>query len=235
MDGVVARALEDTRILVQGGVGGLLVENFGDVPFFPERVPPETIAAMAITVREVVRISPVPVGVNVLRNDAGAALAVAAAAGARFIRVNVHTGMMYTDQGPLPGRAHRTLRTRQGLAPSVSILADILVKHATPPPGLTLEVAARETWSRGQADGLVLTGRETGMPADPEALSTLRKSLPADSKVWVGSGVTSETVAGLLRQADGIIVGSALREGGVAGSPVDPGRVRSFMDAANGR
>ena len=50
-----------------------------------------------------------PVGVNVLSNDAASALAIAAATDARFIRVNVHTGSMNTDQGPIHGRAHETL------------------------------------------------------------------------------------------------------------------------------
>ena len=131
---VVARAVEEARILSEEGMDGVMVENYGDIPFHPGAVPPETVAAMAVVVRAVMEAVEVPVGVNVLRNDAHGALAVAAATGARFIRVNVHTGAMWTDQGLIQGRAHETLRLRRTLAPGVAILADVLVKHSTLPP-----------------------------------------------------------------------------------------------------
>ena len=117
---------------------------------------------MAVAVREIADSTSLPVGVNVLRNDAEAALAVAAAAGGRFIRVNVHVGSMFTDQGLLTGEAYKTLRKREALGLPVLILADVMVKHATPPPGLTLESAARDCWFRGLADALIVTGSETG-------------------------------------------------------------------------
>src|SRR5438045_3541481 len=98
MDDVVERAVADAAVLEAAGLDGLLVENYSDVPFYPEAAPPETIAALAVCVREVVRATNLPVGVNLLRNDAAGALAAAHAAGARFIRVNVHAGVMATDQ-----------------------------------------------------------------------------------------------------------------------------------------
>ncbi len=170
-------------------------------------------------------------GVNVLRNDAGAALAVAAATGARFIRVNVHTGGMHTDQGWIEGRAAETLRLRARLCPEVAVLADVLVKHATPPPGLGLVEAARDAWERGLADGLIVSGAATGAPASLDDVRRVRDALP-EAPVLVGSGVTAETVRAALDVAHGVIVGSALEEGGVAGRPVDAGRVRRLMDAA---
>jgi membrane complex biogenesis BtpA family protein len=216
---------------MEGGVDGILVENYGDRPFFPWNVPPETVAALAVVVAQVVAGARVPVGVNVLRNDAAAALAVAAATGARFIRVNVHMGVMVSDQGLLQGRAYETLRTREALSPSTAILADVLVKHAVPPPGLTLQAAARDTWMRGLADGLVLSGPETGWPVDPHDLHEVRRALPPDAKIWIGSGANRTTARSFLDQADGVIVGSALQRGGIAGSGVELRRVRAFMRA----
>ncbi len=231
MDEVLARASKEATRLTEGALDGILVENFGDTPFFPDRVPPETVAAMAVVVREVVRSSPLPVDVNVLRNDAQAAVAVAAGAGARFVRINVHTGSMFTDQGLVQGQAHRTLRQRKGLGISLPILADIMVKHATPPPGLTLESAARDTWFRGMATGLVLTGSETGKSVDLEIFRQVRESLPAEAKMWIGSGATPETASDLIHAADGIIVGSALRTVGTAGAGIDASRLRAFMES----
>ena len=100
------------------------------------------------------------VGVNVLRNDAATALGIAAATGARFVRINVHTGAMVTDQGVIEGRAAETLRERARLGlDHVRVFADVHVKHATPFAGERLEDAARmrrseaaraDSWSPGR-------------------------------------------------------------------------------------
>ncbi len=232
MDELIATAAEDARHFVEGGLDGILVENFGDAPFFPGTVPPETLAAMAVVVKEIVGTAPVPVGVNVLRNDASGAIAVATASGAGFVRVNVHTGSMFTDQGLIQGEAHRTLRMRSSLGTQVAILADVLVKHAIPPAGATLEAAARDTWLRGLADGVILTGAETGSAIDLQELERIKHSLPVEGKVWIGSGATPQTAAELLAAADGLIVGSTLKCRGQAGNRVDASRVQAFMAGA---
>jgi len=229
MEPVVTRALREATILQEEGLDGILVENFNDAPFFPDAVPPETVASLSVVVESVVKNSSVPVGVNVLRNDARSAMAVAAATNASFIRVNVHTGVMFTDQGMIQGKAHDTLRQRAALGIDVAILADVLVKHATPPHGLTLEAAARDAWFRGLADGIILTGRETGSPVRVEEIRRLREALPPEGRIWVGSGATRDTVGTLREAADGIIAGSALQRGGRAGGGVERRRVRAFM------
>lgn len=232
-EAVLERAIADARTLAEGGVDAVLVENYGDVPFHPRRVQPVTIAAMTRAVSAVRQSVECPVGVNILRNDAAAALAVAAVTGARFIRVNVHTGGMLTDQGWIEGRAAATVRLRATIAPAVAILADVLVKHATPPAGLGLAAAARDAWHRGLADALIVSGDATGATTDLEQVRAVRAAVPS-APVLVGSGVTHETVAGALRTAHGVIVGSALEAEGEAGRPVDPERVRRLVEAVRG-
>ena len=139
---IVERAVEDAVVLEQSGFDAVLVENYGDAPFFADRVPPVTVASLARMVAAVRSSVDIPVGVNVLRNDAIAALSIAAACDARFIRVNVLSSMMYTDQGPIVGQAARLSRLRAALNPEIEVLADLFVKHATPPPGLRIEDAA---------------------------------------------------------------------------------------------
>lgn len=230
MDRVLERALVDARHLAEGGMDGILIENFLDAPFFGSQAPPETVAAMSRIVASVCATVDVPVGVNVLRNDARGALGVAAATGASFIRVNVHTGIMWTDQGSIQGNAADTLRARVVLAPDVAILADVLVKHATPPPGLTLEDAAADTWGRGLADGLLVSGSGTGKATDLEHVRRVREAVPA-APVLVGSGVGIDTVRDVLVAADGVVVGTALTREGRAGSGIDPARVRRLVEA----
>jgi uncharacterized protein len=233
LDAVLRRAQDDARHLAGGGLDGLLVENFLDAPFHPDAVPPETVAALTRAVLHVKEAAPgLPVGVNVLRNDARSALAVAAATGAAFVRVNVHTGTMWADQGPLIGRAHETLRTRAALRLDCAIWADVHVKHAMPPAGATVEEAAQDAWDRGLADTLVVSGIRTGQATDPARIRAVRRAVP-DAEVWVGSGATADNVAALFEVADGLIVGSALQRGGRAGAGVEAARVSHFMEAVD--
>lgn len=232
MDEVLERALMDARTLADGGLHGVIVENYGDVPFYPMSVPPETVAAMSAVVSAVRKEVTIPVGVNVLRNDGVAALAVAVATGAVFVRVNVHTGSMFTDQGLLQGNAHELLRRRAALRTPLAVFADVFVKHGTPPPGTRLEEAARDARHWGLADVLIVSGDATGHATDPAAVARVKEAVPG-VPVWVGSGATPETIGLHLRTADGVIVGSAIEKDRIAGGPVDAERVRHLMDAAS--
>jgi uncharacterized protein len=219
LDEVLEAALADARAIRDGGCDGFAIENFGDRPFTRGRVEAETVAAMTRVITLVTREVKLPFGVNVLRNDALSALAIAAATGAAFIRVNVHTGAAVTDQGIIEGDAYATLRKRAALAPDVLIFADYLVKHATP----LGEVSAKDLRERGLADALIVTGSETGAAADPARLRSLRE---LDAPLLLGSGLTAEN-AGEFAEADGAIVGTSLKTGGV----VDPARVEAVVRA----
>ena len=227
---LAAWAVEQTSLMAEAGLDGVIVENYGDAPFFKQRVPAETVAAMAVVVASVVSSTSLPVGVNVLRNDARAALALCAATGARFFRVNVHVGAMLTDQGSIEGQAARTLRSRRALAPGCALLADVHVKHATPPAGWKLDQAARDTWDRGGADALIVSGTATGRRTELARLETVRNAAP-DAPLLVGSGLNEENAAELLTVADGAIAGSALQHDGVAGRGVDPRRAKALVAA----
>jgi uncharacterized protein len=208
-----------------------VVENFGDAPFFGDAVPPETIAAMARVLGRLPRGDAL-VGANVLRNDARAALGLAAAFELDFIRVNVHVGAAVTDQGVLEGRAAETLRARQALGARVAILADVDVKHAAPlGPARPLAEVAEETAGRGLADGLIVSGSGTGAPTALEDLRVVKGACP-QAPIFVGSGLTVATAAEALAIADGAIVGTALKRGGDLAAPVDIDRVRALVEAA---
>lgn len=230
-----ATALADARALLDGGMDALLIENHGDAPFTPGRVAAATVAAMAIAVAEIRRAAPaVPLGVNVLKNDARAALAIAAAAGAQFIRVNVHAGAVVADQGIVQTDAYRTLRDRRLLDADVRIFADVQGKHAVPVAPVELELEARDLVHRGLADALVVSGRATGEATAIADIKRVRSAVP-EVPVLVGSGVTADTVAELLSLADGVIVGTSLKRDGDVRQPVDAARVRRLVAAARGR
>ena len=227
MKAVLKRAQEEAQALEEGGADGIIVENFGDAPFPPGPVRPETVAAMSLAVQAVGQTVGLPTGVNVLRNDPHSALAVAVATGARFIRSNVHYGAMVADEGILQGMAHETLRYRRylGAEERVKIFADVLVKHAVPLGSGDIAQVAKETPYRGLAGALIVTGPSTGTPALPEDVAKVKGAV-RDVPVLVGSGVDDDNADAFLALSDGAIVGTSLKVDGVIHNPVDPARVR---------
>ena len=230
MESVIEFAVNDARAYERGGAHAVFVENFGDVPFTKGDVAPETIAAMAAAGRAVRQAVNLPIGFNVLRNDARAALALCAVCGGAFIRVNVHTGAMLTDQGLIEGNAYETLRYRERICPRAQIFADVHVKHAVPLGNWTIEDAARDTVERGLADALIVSGAGTGLQADLADVERVRRTAPA-TKILLGSGTTLANVRDFLPAADGFIVGSSLKLGGKLSAPVDPKRVAALARA----
>ncbi len=234
MAAVRERALADAAAYAGAGFDGLIVENHGDIPFRkPEAMGHETAACMAVLAERVIAETGLPVGVNVLANDAASALAVAAASGARFIRVNQWCNAYVANEGLIEGPAAEALRYRRALgAEAVAVFADSHVKHGS--HAITADRSVAELtrdieWSG--ADAVIATGQRTGDAARPEELAEVRgaTALP----VLVGSGVTPENVGAVLSVADGVIVASALKEGGVWWNPVAPERCRGFMAAVS--
>jgi membrane complex biogenesis BtpA family protein len=223
-------AVQDADHLESGGVDGLMVENFGDVPYKKKEVGPEIISTMAVIVADVVDAVKIPVGVNVLRNDFKAALAIAHVAGGKFIRSNVFIDATVTDQGLIEASAPELLRYRQYLGAEVKIFADVQGKHGVPLGNRPIEQSAMDAAYRGLADTLIVSGPRTGTEPELRDLAKVRKAVP-DRPVFVGSGINEENVSKLLRQVDGAVVGTSLKLNGVVSNPVDEKRVKALMTA----
>jgi len=225
---VLDAARRDARRLAAGGVDAVMVENFGDAPFYPDDVPKHVVASVTRAVTAVREVVDCPVGVNVLRNDSLADLAVAQATGAEFVRANIHTGARVTDQGVIEGQAHEVMRERERLDADVSLLADHDVKHSAP---LGTDSFVAESMAdgveRGLADATVVTGVGTGRGVDLSDLEAL------DTPVFVGSGVTADTVGEIMSLADGVIVGTGLKRDGDVSNPVSEDRVETLVAAAD--
>jgi membrane complex biogenesis BtpA family protein len=227
VDRIYDDALAEAEIFLRHGVDALIVENFRDGPFVPGPVSPATVATAAAVTREVVRLAPVPVGVALLRNDALAALSVATATGASFIRVNVHIGAILSAQGVVAGNSHETLRLRRALGSDVAILADAGVKHSQPFAYPDLATEVRDL--AGCCDAIIVSGDLTGLQTSPQDLMTARRATRAP--LYVGSGVTPDSLAGVFDAADGFIVGSYFKVDGSAANAVDEDRVERLMRA----
>ena len=222
---VLAAARADASALAEG-CDAIIVENFGDVPFYPRRVPAETVAAMALGIAAVREVAPsLPVGANVLRNDAAAALGLCAATGASFLRVNVHTSAAVTDQGVLEGEAASTLRERERICPDAAPFADVHVKHASPLGGESPAEAAADALQRGLADAVIVTGAATGRSPSGEVLTHVRRHI-GRRPLFIGSGLTDGNAPRLLESANGAIVGTWFKREGQLDQPVDAERVK---------
>ncbi len=227
---VIDRAEQEAAALAAGGVNGIIVENFFDAPFPKDQVDPAVVSAMTLTVQRLQNLVTLPIGINVLRNDARSAMAIAMATEAQFIRVNVLTGVMATDQGLIEGNAHELLRYRRELGCDVKIFADVLVKHARPLGTPNLTTAVQETIDRGLADAVILSGWGTGSPTSQEDLE-LASAAANDTPVFIGSGANWENIGNLIQAADGVIVASSLKRRGQINNTIDPIRVSRFVEA----
>lgn len=230
MDAILEQAIADAQALETGGADAIMVENFFDTPFARDSVPPSTIAALALAVREVRRAVALPVGVNVLRNDARAAIAIAHVCSAQFVRINVYVGAAVTDQGIIEGAARSAILTRKELGADVALWADVFVKHAAQLGANSLEDAARDAVLRGLADALIVSGAATGSATNPDDLRRVRAAIPT-TPLLVGSGFDAQTAQSLLDHADGAIVGTSLKRRGIVSEPVDADRVRALRAA----
>src|SRR5205809_3541614 len=230
LNAIIDWVLTDANALAGGGTDGLIVENFGDVPFYPRQVPPHTVAYMTALAGEVRRRFKLPLGINILRNDPASALAIAAAVAADFIRVNIHTGARLTDQGVIQGTAHKTLRYRKLLGCDVKIFADVDVKHSAPLASRELRDEVEEVVSRCCADAIIVTGSASGRQTALEDLRTA-KGAAGGAPVFAASGLDLMNVAAVLEVADGLIVGTAFKQADVITNPVASERVHTFMEA----
>lgn len=225
-------AAADARILAEAGYDAIIVENFGDAPFFATKVPAVTIAAMTACAVAVRAAAPdTSLGINVLRNDGEAALSIAACTQASFVRINVLSGARVTDQGIVEGDAANVLRLRRALgAESVAIWADVDVKHSSPlgaPRPLVQEV--EDLTKRGSADIVLVTGEGTGKGVELEKLAAVKRA--SGKPVLVASGATLATLSALASSSDGVVVGSALRKGGIPGGAIDAALAKEFASS----
>ena len=225
-------AVEDATTLAQLGFDALLVENMHDTPYMLREVGPEIVAAITAATVAIIDAVDIPVGIQILAGANTAAIAVAHATGAQFIRAEGFAFASIADEGIMDtADAGPLLRERRRIdAENVAILADIQKKHSSHAITSDLSIGdhARGAEFMG-ADGVIVTGNHTGHAVDIAQLREVRGA--TDLPLIVGSGVTPKNVKEILEYADGAIVGSSLKIDGNWSNKLDSQRCKELIDS----
>ncbi|WP_167610857.1 BtpA/SgcQ family protein [Maribellus sediminis] len=230
IDQIVSKALADAKLLEQGGVDAIMIENMHDRPYLNRKVGAEVVSAMtavAVALRSEINL---PIGIQILAGANREALAVALAAGLNFIRAEAFVFGHLADEGMMNSDAGELLRYRKQIgAEHIKIYTDIKKKHSS--HSLSADVSIAETAKAAEfflSDGVIVTGSATGEKAAVSDLQEVRKAVKIP--VLIGSGINAENLAEYWDLADAFIVGSSLKFDGNWENDVDAARVKQFMD-----
>jgi membrane complex biogenesis BtpA family protein len=231
---IARQASDEAKLLMDAGFDGLIIENMHDAPYLRRAVGPEIVSAMTAVGAAVRSAMPAdrPLGVQILAGANRAALAVAQAIGAQFIRAEGFVFASIADEGLLEeADAGPLLRYRKLIgADDIRIFVDVKKKHAS--HAITADIDVSESTKAAEffgADGVIITGIATGQAIRINDLGTARvaTTLP----LLVGSGVTPESVKDLFAYADGLIVGSWYKRDGLWSNPPDAKRAKEIVNA----
>lgn len=231
VDELTEIAVREAARYRDGGVDALMVENMHDVPYLRGGVGPEVVAALAVVARAVKSEARLPVGVQILAGANVESVAVAHAAGLDYVRVEAYAFAHVADEGLIQSSAAELLRFRKKIgAEHVRVWADVKKKHSS--HAITADVSLGETCAAVEfmrGDAVIVSGSATGEP--PRAADVKEAKSHCRVPVLLGSGVSPENVAEFYEAADGFIVGSYFKEGGLWSNTVEPARVERMVEA----
>jgi uncharacterized protein len=230
IEGIRSTVAHDVEILNDSGVDGLLFCNEGDRPY-RTKAGPETIAVMSAVIGSLRPEITIPFGIDVLW-DPIAAIAIAAATGASFVR-EVFTGAYSGDFGLWNTDPAASLRFRREIGGQrIRLFYNVSAEFAVALAERDIELVARSAVFSSLADGICVSGSITGTAPDASLVRRAKQAV-GDVPVIANTGVRPETVGAFLADADAVIVGTALKVDGVTWNRVDPGRVHEFLRAAH--
>ncbi|BDM63325.1 hypothetical protein NFHSH190041_07770 [Shewanella sp. NFH-SH190041] len=226
---ILDQAVQDAIALEAAGVDGIIVENMGDTPFAAKMDIAQitALSAAAALVKQAVKV---PVGIDAAFNDAQTSLALAKAIGAEFVRIPVFVDTVEFYGGIIQPCARECMYFRKALAAeNIKVLADVQVKHSNMLlPHITIEQSAKTAAECG-ADAIIVTGSAIGAETPLEMIARVKKVV--NIPVIAGSGVNADNIAAQLDIADGAIIGSSLKQGGVITNPISLELTRNVVNA----
>lgn len=226
---IIKQAVQDAITLEKAGVDAVIVENMGDTPF-SALLDKAQVVALTAAAREVRNAIKIPVGIDAAFNDCEASLAIAGMCGADFVRIPVFVDTVLFTDGIIYPCARKCMNYRKALGlEHVKILADVQVKHSHMlNPQITIEMSAKDAVSNG-ADAIIVTGAQIGCETPLDIIQRAQKVV--NVPVLAASGVNAKNIHEQLQIADGCIIGSSLKQGGILTNPIDYDLVREVVEA----
>ena len=229
MEEIKQQAIQDAITLEKAGCQAIMVENMGDGPLNVTLDTEQTVALAVIAelVKEKVNI---PVGIDAAFNDYKSALSIAKTIGADFVRIPVFVDTVMYYNGVIEPCAREAVLFRQKIhGENIKILADIQVKHTyMVNSNISIIDSAKQAVSC-LADGIIVTGTSIGMETPIDIIKQVKEVV--NIPVFAGSGVNEKNIKEQLNIADGAIVGSSLKEGGIITNPISYKLTKKLLDS----
>ncbi len=207
----IENALKDATTLQKAGFDSIIIENNYDLPH-DIFVKPNVVSSFTYVANEIAKEISIPIGICVLWNDFYSALSIAKLINASYVRVPVFVDNVKTNYGVVTGDASAVTNFRKQIsAENIAIFTDIQVKHSELLNVRPLSESAKEAIKK-DSDGLIVTGKWTGDAPKASDLEEVREA--ADKfPILIGSGADIDNLQTLTKYADGIIIGTAIKEG----------------------
>ncbi len=229
VDFIVDHVAADVERLVAGGVDAIMFCNEDDRPYVL-KAGLEQVTAMTRAVT-VAAPQDIPFGVDFLW-DPMAALAVAGATGAAFIR-EVNSGLYESDMGLWAPNAGELLRYRSRIdADNTRVFYNIMPEFASALGNRDVAQRARSVAVSSLPDAILISGSMAGEEPDIAHLQAVKAAV-SDIPLFLNTGANAENIESYLQVADGVIVGSSLKVNAYTWNAVDPVRVEQFMTAVH--
>lgn len=213
------KALRDLSVLESAGFDGALIENENDKPH-TEFANQAQIASFTVVAHTVCARAKIPVGVQMMLNDWKSSFSIAKVVGAKFTRLDVFVDDVTSRWGALHPNPREIIQYKNQIFPELLLLTDIQVKHKTMITYRPLAASARQALAHG-SDGLIITGKATGVETPITKIREIRAAFPHAS-IFVGAGIRKENICEQLSVANGAIVGTSIKTGG----KIDPKKAK---------
>lgn len=236
IDYVVVKAMKDIEALQNGGIDGILIENWKESSV-GEFVSEETEKNIHLVVQKLSKHIKIPFGINVLNNDYKVAFSVGKLTGASFIELDVFVDKVKSDFQnnitaikkpfviePKPEKIWEYAKNI--LADTIPLFVFVQPKHYMMVEKKPIEKSVMQAINVG-ASAILIT-KATGIAPTVGAIKRVKK-VSGNTSIGIGSGFRVDNASELLPFIDFAVVGTSIKFDQKTDNPVDEKKVKELM------